>query len=632
METTVGQLLLNDALPEDMRDYGRVLDKAGLKKLFTELAEKHPDKYREVAQKLSELGSRTAFETGGYSVGLRSLRQSLAAKKMQAELRPKLQQVYMSDVSEEEKDRQILELVSEAQKKLIPAVFEEAKRHGNPLAGQAVSGARGNPVNVNSLLGADMLYADHRGRAMPVPVLRSYAAGLRPAEYFAGAFGARKGIFDLKAATQNAGYFGKQLSQAAHRLLVSKEDDDTPYDEAQPRGLAVDVTAPDNVGAALAHPVAGYPRNTILTPKILKAIQSQGVDDLLVRSPTVGGPADGGVYSWDVGEREKARGRPAPVGDYVGLAGAQSLSEPITQASISSKHSGGIVGASAGAISGFPLLNQLVQVPKVFQGGAVHAQADGKVTHVEAAPQGGNYVTVEGKKHYVNAEAPLLVKAGDTVEAGDVLSEGLPNPGEVVRHKGIGEGRKYFTTAFRNAMKDSGVSGHRRNIELLARGLINHVRLTEELDDWSPDDILPYQTLEKRWTPREGYKETSPAAAKGMYLESPVLHYSLGDKIRPSMLPVMARYGVKTVRAHSEPPPFVPEMVRGMANVGTDHDWMTRLLGSYQQKSLLGGVHRGLTSDEAGTSYVPALARGENFGVSGATKGWEAVSDKDQLQ
>jgi hypothetical protein len=85
----------------------------------------------------------------------------------------------------------------------------------------------------------------------------------------------------------------------------------------------------------------------------------------------------------------------------------------------------------------------------------------------------------------------------------------------------------------------------------------------------------------------------------------------------------MKKYGISTVQAHKQPPPFESEMVRGMANISNDPDWMTRMLGSYQERGFLNSVHRGVASDTAGSSYVPALARGEQFGVSGPTSGWK---------
>ncbi len=629
LKTTVGQLLINEALPADMRNYERVLDKRGVKALMQEVADKHPDLYRQTAKQISDVGRDAAFSTGGYSFGLGSLRQSLAARRMRLELGSKLRDIYAKTYDtpgadqEEARSNDIISTVGGYQKKLADDVMREATEDRNPLASQVISGARGNKVNLNSLRGADLLYADHRGRAMPIPVMRSYSMGLRPYEYFAGAFGARKGVMDLKAATQDAGFFAKQLVQAAHRLLVSKHDDEQPYDPSNPRGFPADTDDADSEGALLAHAAGNYPRNTVLTPRILKELRAHGTDQILVRSPTVGGPSDGGVYARDVGVRE--RGGMSPIGDYVGIAGAQALAEPVMQAQISSKHSGGIAGASAGAISGFKYINQLVQVPKVFQGGASHAQLDGRVTDIREAPQGGSFVKINGQDHYIPHGAALSVKRGDDVEAGDVLTDGTPNPSEIVKHKGIGEGRRYFVQAFRNALTSSDTYGNRRNIELLARGLINHVRLTDEVGDWSPDDVVPYQFLESQWKPRPGHVVVPPSQARGYYLERPTLHYSIGTKIQPSMLPQLQKHGVQSVYVHKDPPPFEPEMIRGMANAAHDQDWMTRMLGSYQKDSLLSGAHHGAVSDEAGSSFVPALARGESFGRSGLTKGWKPV-------
>ena len=123
-----------------------------------------------------------------------------------------------------------------------------------------------------------------------------------------------------------------------------------------------------------------------------------------------------------------------------------------------------------------------------------------------------------------------------------------------------------------------------------------------------------------------------PNRAVGQYLERPVLHHTIGTKIRPGMLKEMQQLGVNAVYAHPEPPPFEAEMIRGMANAAHDPDWQTRMLGSYQQKSTLEAARRGAVSDEAGSSYVPALARGENFGRSGLTQGWHVNPTSKSMQ
>lgn len=1010
-ETTIGQLLIEQALPESMRGQRRILNAKGVEELFQELAEKHPDEYSDVAKKISDIGRHAATATGGFSGGLRHLQQPAAARRMRMEMQQKLQDIYAQDIPDEEKNKRVLEFAEEAQKRLAGEVYAEALAAKNVMALQADTGVRGNKMNVNSLLGADMLYADNDNKPVPVPVTRSYSMGLTPAQYFAGAFGARKGISDVqkclaagtyvrmadfstkkiedivagdmvlgadmsghtfptrvvakidtgiksvrdfyfrygksrtdvrcvtatgdhkvlarkrwiahsrtkpgerhvhkqsvemfalgdlvnkatprhslipvasfeptapsrdepwawligmligdggltsngvkiscgpdpqllgaieksattagfqlnkiknhlyeytiadlnkiggrhrlrtrleelellgclapdkrmpaevhtwsnesvaalvrgvmssdgsvsrvnnsstpsirfgmtarhvvdgiadllawrfgiygqvrelhnkgnvvsmfadrgyasnhniwqltindresvlkfaeiigcdgsrgdrlaeyviesrphgredrfayhfldsKAAgeqqtydlsvdnadhlfvlangaivsnsTQDGGYFAKVLNQISHRLVVSGRDADD-YDATTIRGLPIDTDDKFNAGSLLAHPVGGYQRNQVLTPKILKELKAAGHDTILIRSPMVGGPADGGVYAYDAGIRE--RGGLSPVGDFLGLASAQAISEGVTQSALSSKHSGGVMGAQAAQLTGFKLFDSLVQVPAVFPGGAAHASQDGRVTNIKEAPQGGYLVSIDSTEHHVPAGLPVTVKVNDVVEAGDVLSSGTPNPAEIVAHKGIGEGRRYFAKTFMQAMQDSGSKLHRRNVELLARGLINHVRLTEEHEDNVPGETYPYQYLESTWQPREGHVIGSPESLRGHYLEKPVLHYTVGTPVKPSMIKEMQKYGVKNIYAHKSPPPFQAEMVRGLASVAEDPDWLTNLLGSYQKSSLLTSAHRGAVSDTEGSSYVPSLARGETFGLSGVTKGWD---------
>ena len=145
------------------------------------------------------------------------------------------------------------------------------------------------------------------------------------------------------------------------------------------------------------------------------------------------GAPSGGLYSKDLGVREK--GGFAPVGDAIGIAAMQALSEPISQGQLSSKHTGGVAGA-AGAVSGFKHLNQLVQSPKQSPYWATHAQKDGKVTGIKPAPTGGMFVSIDGSEHYINPGAKANYKVGDLVEAGDMLSDGVPNPAQFTKFKG----------------------------------------------------------------------------------------------------------------------------------------------------------------------------------------------------
>lgn len=617
LATTAGQLLVNEILPPALRSYARVLDKKGINELLHKVAQDYPDQYRDISFRLNKLGERVAYQSGGNSFNVQALRGTPKVELLRQQIRDEMEGI-INDPSLDSKGRNT-KIVSTLQKHspvLQKLVFDEALRNNNPLARQVLSGARGNPSQLNSLIGADLLYADHRDQPVPVPILRSYSQGLSPVEYFAAAYGARKGVIDLKKGTADAGYVGKQLNQLAHREVVTALDAEEDDPSAPIRGLPVDVDDPDNEGALLAQPVAGLPRNTPLTPEVLRYLQRKKIENILIRSPMVGGPTEGGIYARDAGIREGG-GLPG-IGESVGNATAQGGSEPLTQAKISSKHSGGVSGQSK-AIGGFDYINALLQAPKTVKGGGVHAEVDGLVDRVEEAPAGGWHVWIGGESHYVPQGRTLGVKAGQRVEAGDMLSDGVPNPMTVVQHKGHGEGRRYWMQKANEAYKDAGIKYSRRNLEIIARGLIDHVQLTDDAidSDGVPDDIVPYQELESRYQPREGTINSPLSSAKGLYLEKPVLHYTVGTKVRPSVLGQLQKFGVDRIDVHPDPPSFKPTMIRASRTLVYDPDWMTRLYGSSLKGSLLEAAHRGRVSREDSTSFVPSLARGVDFGYKG---------------
>jgi hypothetical protein len=613
---TLGSILVNSLLPEDLRDYNATFDAKTIKSILQKIAEKYPDRYREIASRLVHLGRELSYLRGGFSFGLRHMKVVDEHIKERDKLRKQIDQILDSSLSPETKRKKVLEVSLAYKDRISKLAYDKAVAEDNPLVHQVVSGSRGKVFNVLSLIGSDMLYQDHKDRPIPMPVLRSYSEGLSPAEYFAGSFGARKGVIDTKLPIRNAGFLSKQLSQVAHRLIVTAVDEDEkhPLSRIYQKGYPVDVEDPDNEGALLAFPAGGYPRDTVLTPAVLADLKKKGVKKIVVRSAITSNPPDGGVYAKDVGVREK--GSLPPIGDFVGIAAAQALAEPISQSSLNSKHSGGIAGADK-SVSGFKAIDQFLQVPEAYPGGAAHAELDGRVEAIKPAPAGGTYIVISGREHYVPPGYQPLVKAGDEVEAGDRISEGLPNPAKVVQHKGIGEGRRYFTEELRKILTNSGIPAHRRNIELLSRGVINYVQAVDSMDDYVPGDLIRYDALESRWTPRDGYKTTDPKQAVGMYLEEPVLHYTIGTRITPRVANTLKEFNIKHIRVHPEPPPFVPVMERSMDYLMHDPDWMVRFLGSNLKRGLIDAVTRSLTSDPTGTSFVPAYAEGAQFGRRG---------------
>ena len=90
LKTTLGQLLINNALPADLRDYNRVLTKKNMTALATSIAKNYPDRYREITKDLQDVGRETSYTTNGLSVGLDAIRPTISAIKKQHEVRQRL--------------------------------------------------------------------------------------------------------------------------------------------------------------------------------------------------------------------------------------------------------------------------------------------------------------------------------------------------------------------------------------------------------------------------------------------------------------------------------------------------------------------------------------------------------------
>jgi DNA-directed RNA polymerase subunit beta' len=619
VETTVGRLLIDRALPPAYRGRPGPLDGKAMAALFQEMAEKDPDLYRDSVKNLMDIGREVSYQTGGYSFGLSDMLVPPEVEARRNELRTAVRNILRRrDVPEAEKSKQVVDLMEKSKPILEKLTYDVTRAAGNPLAMQVATGTRGKPANVQGIIAGEGLYADHHDRSIPFPVLHGFAEGLTPAEYFAGSFGNRKSLYDVKMGTANAGAYGKILSRAAHRLAVTAIDADDPLSIAD-RGVPVETMDPDNDGALLALPAGGYPRNTPITPAVMKELQSKGISRIAVRSPIASGPPDGGVYSRDLGYREHGKGRLADIAEAVGLAAAQAIAEPVSQGALSSKHKGGTAEAAkkTWGPGGFSSIEQAVTSPSESAYWAGHAERDGTVAAIKPSPTGGIAVYIDGQEHLIAPGQDATVKVGDHVEAGDVLSDGMPNPRKFVEHKGIGEGRRAFVDSYRQILKENNIGAHRRNIELLARGLVDHVRATDSFGPYLPDDVTPYDRIEADWVPRPGHITTKAREAKNMFLEKPVLHYTLGTRITPRVIKELQGFGINDVTAHPDPPPFKPEYVSGSNTLFYDPDWQTRMYGSYLQKGTLKAVWEGAESDEEGTSFVPALARGVDFGLKG---------------
>ena len=616
MKTTVGQLLINRGLPEGLRDYNRVLDKKSTQELLDEVAKRYPDRYSQVLKHLMDVG-RSAASTKGVSISLRHLLPSRAKSEIVGRLQRENQaDIDNDELNDDERDARIINRTARKYDKLLQAVLQEGQEQKSPFELQVRSGGRGNPGQLNSLVGADLIVNDYANNPLPVPIVNSYADGLDPVEYWAAAYGARKGLVDVKLATSEAGFLGKQLALAAQRQMVT---DEAPKATRLPVGVVVESDDNENIGAVLAHDVGEFKAGTVITPKILESLRNMR-SKILIHSPMTSLAEGGGIDRLSAGSRE--RGRLSAIGDPVGITAAQAISEPISQGSLDSKHRSG-VGGDKIKRSGFEYLNRLLQAPEFFAESGPLSPVDGRVKDVVTAPQGGHFIHVGDQKVYVNPNVSPTVKPGQKVEVGDNLTDGVPHPRDLVRYLGVGEGRRRFLGSLMEAFKNSNLNIKRRNAEAVVAGLINHMRVTDidGVGDHIVDDVVPYNTLVTGYNPREGSQQLAIKRAKGKFLEEPVLHYGPGTRVTSRVLQDLKDFDVQDVVVHDTEPQYEPHFERLMTSTSLDPDWQTQLAGFYTGRSFQKAVQRGSVSDTDSTSYVPSLAKGTTFGKALGGKG-----------
>ena len=280
-----------------------------------------------------------------------------------------------------------------------------------------------------------------------------------------------------------------------------------------------------------------------------------------------------------------------------------------------SKHTGGVGGKKIvnpegeDQPTGFKNIERMFTTPSNFPGGAVLAPIDGTVSMIQPAAQGGTYVTIGNKTLYCSPYRTVNVKVGDKVYAGDALTNGVPNPMEVVSLKGLGAGRVYFMNKLNDILKSSGAGTARRNVESFARAFLNKVEITspEGYEDYLPGDIVNYSNIMADYEPRENSQRLAPDKAVNQYLEQPVLYYTIGTRITPEVANNLKKYQFNDVLVNSEEPPFHARFMRPAEGLQHDQNWLPRLSGERLKEGLFDAARQGITDRYDSNSYVDKI-------------------------
>lgn len=604
--TTVGRLKLDRMIPPEFGPIDRSLNSKEVSALLTRIAKERPDIYPELLKKLTNFGFESAHTYGGVaSIHLNDLRLPPELSAMRRDLKRRLYSISQrKDITPAEKNKLIISTVKKATPEIDKAVMQVLgdSTRNNSFGFLVSTGSKGKPQQLRQMVFGDLLTVDSKMRDIPYATLRSYGEGISPLQYWTASHGGRYGYIQVQKATADSGYFSKQTRSVALRQKITADDC------GRARPYIMDCDDDNAVGALLFKAYKGksgkvYPANTILTEQILDDLSG----NIQTRSAICCGMADG-VCSKCAGVRES--GRLPDIGDAIGLNGINASNEQISQAGLSSKHSGGESVSANRVKRGFAAIEQFINMPENFVGGAAIASKSGKISAIEPAPQGGTNIKIGDTTVYVPAGFEPTVKVGTHVEAGDLISEGMPNVGAITEYKGIGIGRKAFVDSLYDLLQTSGSALPKKQLEPFARAYINRVEITDPdgLQGWLYGDIADYAKIEAKWKPREGSMDVRPTHAIGKYLEYPQLHYTIGTPITRAVADDLEKAGISKITVHSTEAPFKPYIQSAKQFAAKDEDWITALSGEGLTKSFIEHAQRGSIAKKQGTSYYPDLA------------------------
>ena len=594
--TTLGRELLRIRLPDKYKQYAdQEWDSKLSSKVLTQIAKEDPKGYIEILQRLNDFGRYTAATYGNEaSLTLKDVRPGPAVRHFQDSVRTAMRKIYSDpSLTQEQKHEKIVHLGTKMYQKAMDIAVQDAKDKHSAFALQMKAGVRGKPVQLMQLRLGTMINQDSRGRDIPYIGLDNYGSGTDPLNFWIGGMGSRKGYVNVQFATAESGYLSKQLSNAVHDTPISTHDCGTTT-----TGIPVKAASDDNLGSVLLRDWKGYKAGTPVTEEMISKASDD--DMFIIRSPLTC-KAKHGVCAICSGLNEN--GKYPGVGEYVALNAARTFSEPLTQAAVGSKHAAAADIHDEDTVEdsayGFQAVEQLMTVPSTFKGRAVLSPVQGTITGIVKAPQGGQDVYINGAKAaYIPSNRRLRVSKGDTITPGDALTNGVPNPAEVVQYKGLGDGREYFVKRLRKTLEDAGAGTTRRNLEQFTRAFLNKVRITDPdgYKGYLPGDLVNYSDIQSEWTPRESSQVMAADKAIGKYLDEPVLDFTIGTKITKPVADKLKQYDFKSVAVNDAEPPFKAELIRSETILSQDPEWLPRMTGERIKDTLFDSARRGLTT------------------------------------
>lgn len=513
VETTVGRIMFNQCFPQDIgiidrskpeNKFAYEINKEVVKKdinnIIVKIFKTHGatitsesiDKIKNIGFKFSTLGS---ISLSVFDATIPADREQII-KDTEAKVK-KIEQAYAEgELSLDEKLDRNIALWKEATEKIQDDVISVLGQT-NPIRMMATSGARGSNKQIMQLSGMRGIIANVSGRKEDVPTKGCYRLGLSPLEYFLSSRGGRKGLADTALKTSDAGYLTRRLVDVAQDVIVTEEDCFASLGE-KPKGVVMTELQLDGYVKHLASRIKGrfavrdivdpknpknvlVKANTMISDEMAEYIEAIGIKEVEIRS-VLTCKCKHGVCAKCYG-RDMSGHDIVSIGEPVGIIAAQSIGEPGTQLTMRTKHSGGI--AVSNITEGLPRVEEILEA-RVPKGVALVSDVGGTVIAVNQVDKRVEVVikTNEGKEvpYLIPASMKVIVKKDSVVEPGSALTEGVFNPHDILRNKGIKAVQDYLLTEIIKVYKTQDISINNKHLEIIIRQMLKKVKIEDPGD------------------------------------------------------------------------------------------------------------------------------------------------------
>jgi len=505
VDTTVGKIIFNNPIPQDLGFVDRSLEENKFKlEIDFLVGKKQLGKIIDACIRVH--GTQTTsvvldhIKAQGYKY---STRGAITVAVCDAKIPPEKKAIIsaaeeqvdgirneymMGFLSNDERYQNVLKVWEKATDDVTAKLQDNLDRF-NPIYMMADSGARGSMSQIRQLAGMRGLIANTSGKTIEIPIRANYREGLNIMEYFISSRGARKGLADTALRTADSGYLTRRLVDVSQDVII--REDDCHTDE----GLEIfDIKSGNNVieglrerliGRYLVHDFCDENGNVLVSKDKMMGeeeadiIVNAGTEEIEIRS-ILGCHCKHGVCRKCYGSN-LANGQPVTVGEAVGIIAAQSIGEPGTQLTMRTFHTGGVASAED-ITQGLPRVEELFEArkPKSL---AIISEIDGEVRFEEIKKARHavvyNKATGEERQYLIPFGFRVNVEEGQVIKAGDKITDGAIYPADILSILGPKAVQNYLISEVQSTYRLQGVDINDKHIEVIVRQMMKKVKIED---------------------------------------------------------------------------------------------------------------------------------------------------------